>query len=98
MSTPTQEDTGASIVKTEGVLGGKPRLAGHRISVLDVTELLEAGYSVSGAAEQLGITVDEVRAATRYFRRHRDELAELARRRREAHGALQGSGTDTTTD
>lgn len=98
MSSPTQEDPGASIVKTEGVLGGKPRLTGHRISVLDVTELLEAGYSVSGAAEQLDISVDEVRAATRYFRRYRDELAELARRRREPHESLQGSGTDATTD
>lgn len=71
MSTPTQEETGAFIVETEGVLGRKPRLAGHRISLLDVTELLEAGYSVSGAAEQFDISVDEVRAATRYFRRHR---------------------------
>lgn len=90
MSTPTQEDTGASIVRTEGVLGGKPRLAGHRISVLDVTELLEAGYSISETAEQLEITPDEVRAASRYFRRHRNEMAELARRRRETHEAPRG--------
>ena len=91
MSTPTQEDTSASIVKTEGVLGGKPRLEGHRISVLDVTELLEAGYSVSDTADQLEITPDEVRTASRYFRHHREEIAELQRRRREKHEELRRS-------
>lgn len=91
MSTPTQEDAGASIVKTEGVLGGKPRLDGHRISVLDVTELLEVGYSVPETADQLEITLEEVRAASRYFRQHRDEMTELQRRRRETHEELRKS-------
>lgn len=92
MSTPAQEDTGATIVKTEGVLGGKARLEGHRISVLDVTELLDVGYSVEETAQQLSITTDEVRAASRYFRHHREEITGAWLRRQDAHEEPRRSG------
>ena len=91
MGSPTSEDPLTAVVKTEGVLDGKPRLDGYRIGVLDVTELLEAGYSIPETADQLAITPEEVRAASRYFRRHRDEMVELRRRRREGHEELRRS-------
>lgn len=80
------------IVRTPGVLGGKPRLDGHRISVLDVIELLDIGYSIDGAAEQLGITSEEVRDASRYYRHHREEIDEMLARRYALHEELQSAG------
>lgn len=91
MSTHDHRDFDVEIVSSEGVLGGKPRLQGHRISVLDVTELLRMGYSVSEVGEQLSITPDEVRAAAQYYRMHKDDMAEYERQRRkkyDEHGEL----------
>lgn len=92
MSTPAKKDVAPSIVRTEGVLGGKPRLEGRRISVLDVTELLKAGYSIEETADELDITTDEVRDASRYYRRHSDEIAELEADREAVHEELRESG------
>ena len=69
------------ITKTEGVLGGKARVEGHRISVLDIVELLDTGYSTSEAAEELGLGYDEVQAALKYYRFHREEIEEQAQQR-----------------
>lgn len=82
----------AEIVSTDGVLGGKPRLKGHRISVLDVTEFLKAGYSIEETAEHLQITPKEVRAAASYYRTHREQMTELEQRRRERHEELSSEG------
>lgn len=92
MSTPAATDDEVSIVRTEGVLGGKPRLDGRRISVLDVTELLKAGYSIEEVATELEISDEEVRDAARYYRRHTDEIAELEARREAVHEELRTSG------
>lgn len=96
MSTPDQTEPSAEVVATEGVLGGKPRIKGHRISVLDIAELLDTGYSIAETAEQLEITEEEVRAATRYYRRHRSEMAEYAERRREVYEQLRDLSRDPT--
>lgn len=76
-------DEMADIVSTPGVLGGKPRLAKHRISVVDVVELLDDGYTVDEAAEALSVTTDEIEAAREYWEDHPDEIA-IQRREREA--------------
>lgn len=91
MSTTTEEDADGYIVKTDGVLGGKPRLTGHRLSVLDVVELLHAGYVTADIVKELSITPDEVHAARRYYEGHSEEMAELERRRREKHEELRRS-------
>lgn len=62
------------------MLGGKPRLEDHRISVLDVTGLLDAGYSIEEAADQLDITPEEVNAARQYYGDHPEEMERLERR------------------
>jgi uncharacterized protein (DUF433 family) len=91
MSTPTHGRSEAAIVTSEGVLGGKPRIAGHRISVLDVVELLDVGYSIEETAEQLQITTQEVREAAGYYRHHRSEIEALAERRQAKNDELRDS-------
>lgn len=83
MSTYDHRDLDAEIVASEGVLGGKPRLKGHRISVLDITEPLDTGHSITETAEQLGISEDKVRAASRYYRQHRADMVEYEEQRHE---------------
>ena len=78
----------AGIVTTEGVLGGNPRLKNHRISVLDVVEMLKVGYSASEAAEELHIEIREVQAALRYYRLHREEIEAQAQEREALHDQL----------
>jgi uncharacterized protein (DUF433 family) len=78
----------AEIVRTDGVLGGKPRLAGHRISVLQVADMiLDAGFSPEYVADQLGISLSEVHTALAYYYGNPDEMDEIRDRneRLEAH-------------
>jgi len=74
------------IVATPGVLSGQPRLEGERVAVLDVVEMLEAGYSLEETARELDLTTDDVREATSYYRTHRQELAEWKREREDVVG------------
>jgi uncharacterized protein (DUF433 family) len=63
------------IVATPGVLGGKPRIAGHRISVQDVAIWHERmGKSVDEIATEYDLTLGEVYAALSYFHDHREEI------------------------
>lgn len=81
--------TMAEIVATPGVLGGKPRLANHRISVVDVVELLDdVGYSVEESAEALEVTVEEIEAARGYWEEHPEEIAAQRRKREELYEEL----------
>ena len=74
------------IVSTEGVLGGKPRLAGRRISVLQVAEMvLDDGLTSEEVADQLGCTLAEVHAALSYYYDHPEEMKTL-REHRTARG------------
>lgn len=56
----------AKIVSTPGVFGGKPRLTGYRIAVVDIAEQLDVGQTVEKVAESLDITCEEVKAAREY--------------------------------
>jgi uncharacterized protein (DUF433 family) len=63
------------IVATPGVLGGKPRIAGHRISVQDVAIWHERmGKSVDEIATEYELTLGEVYAALSYYHDHREEI------------------------
>lgn len=77
------------IVSTPGVLGGKPRLKDHRISVVDIVELERGGHDVGEIAEQLRITPAEVEAAFEYRDEHPEEIEDLLRKRRKFHEELQ---------
>jgi len=70
------------IETTPSVLGGKPRLAGHRIRVLDIVVWHEKrGLSPDEIAELYpSITLADVHAALAYYFDHREEIeAELQR-------------------
>ncbi len=73
-----------TIVQTEDTLGGKPRLEGRRISVLQVAEMyIDAGKSPEIIADQLDIGLDEIHEALAYYYSHPDEMNELRERKRE---------------
>jgi uncharacterized protein (DUF433 family) len=74
------------IEKTPGVLGGKPRIAGHRIRVLDIVLWHEKrGLTPDEIVEMVypSITVADVHAALAYYFDHRQEIE--AEFEREAH-------------
>lgn len=67
------------VVKTPDVLGGDPRLEGHRISVLQVADLVLGGYGPEYVADQLGITLAEVHEAMAYYYNSPEEMDEIRR-------------------
>lgn len=88
------------IVATEDVLGGKPRLEGRRISVLQVAELvLDHGEDPATVSDQLDISLAEVHEALAYYydnldemetyRQRRDDLVEKLRTESEAPDAVE---------
>lgn len=79
----------ADIVTTPEVLGGKPRIAGTRVSVLDVVELVDAGWTTAEVARELEISKPDVQAARQYREEHSQEIEELVAKRRAAHRRLQ---------
>jgi uncharacterized protein (DUF433 family) len=63
------------IAVTPGVAGGKPRIAGHRITVEDVVVLHERfGRSPDEIAAEHGLTLADVHAALAYYFDHRVEV------------------------
>ena len=77
------------IVTTEDVLGGKPRLAGRRVSVLQVAELvLDAGDDPATVADQLDLSLAEIHEALAYYYANVDEMETQQRRREELVNSL----------
>ena len=65
---------------TPGVAGGKPRIAGHRITVQDVVVWHERlGLSADEIASEYGLSLAEVYAALAYYYDHREEIDRSAR-------------------
>ena len=62
----------AHIEITPGVAGGKPRIAGHRITVQDIAVWHEhMGHSVDEIAKDYDLTLADVHAALAYYHDHR---------------------------
>lgn len=77
------------IVRTEGVLGGEPRLEGRRISVVQIADMVrDAGHSVEHVADQLAISPAEVRAALDYYDAHPAEIDRVRARHEELEELL----------
>jgi len=65
---------------TPGVAGGKPRIAGHRITVQNIVIWHERmGLSADEIAAEYGLTLGDVYAALAYYYDHRAELDEAIR-------------------
>jgi uncharacterized protein (DUF433 family) len=79
----------ATVERTEGILGGEPRVVGTRIGVLDIYELVVVGgYSPADVADQLDCSLAEVYTALAYYREHPEEMRELRRERDETRATL----------
>jgi len=77
------------IVRTEGVLGGDPRIEGTRVGVLHVYELVvERDHSPADAADQLGVSLGEVYTALAYYHEHPETVREVRRRHADAEERL----------
>jgi uncharacterized protein (DUF433 family) len=60
---------------TPGVAGGKPHVAGHRITVQNIAVWHEhLGRSADEIAAEYGLTLAEVYAALAYYFDHREEI------------------------
>jgi uncharacterized protein (DUF433 family) len=65
---------------TAGVAGGKPRIAGHRITVQNVVIWHEwMGLSADEIAAEYGLTLSEVYAALAYYYDHCAEIDDSIR-------------------
>lgn len=79
----------SEIVTTEGVLGGGPRLDGHRISVIQVADMVIKGdHSPEYVADQLDVTLADVHTALAYYYDNPDEMAEIRQRHRKLEAEL----------
>ena len=60
---------------TPGIAGGKPRIAGHRITVQDVAIWSERmGQSADDIATEYDLTLAEIHAALTYYFDHQAEI------------------------
>ena len=63
------------IERTEGICGGKPRIAGHRITVHDVAVWHERlGWSVDQIASEYDLSLADVYAALAYYFAYREQI------------------------
>lgn len=73
-----------SVVRSDDVLGGRPRLEGTRISVLQVAELVvDAGESPETVADQLDISLADVHHALAYYYDNTEEMNDHRERQEE---------------
>ncbi len=74
-------DTIASHIDvTPGVAGGKPRIAGHRITVQNIVIWHERlGLSADEIATEYGLSLADVYAALAYYYDHREEIDRTVR-------------------
>lgn len=85
----------AEIVSTDDILGGKPRLAGHRISVLDIVDRHHEGRTPEEVASLYELDLGEVFTALAYYHENPEEMRawrehEAEQRRRLEREALGG--------
>ncbi len=70
----------AHIEATPGVAGGKPRIAGHRITVQDIVVWHERlGLSADEIATEYGLSLADVYAALAFYYDHREDIDQAIR-------------------
>jgi uncharacterized protein (DUF433 family) len=77
------------IVRSEGVLGGNPRIEGTRVGVLHVYELVVEGNNPpADVADQLDLSLAEVYSALAYYHEHPDEMRSVRRAEERSEASL----------
>lgn len=80
----------AHVTVTPGVAGGKPRIAGHRITVQDIAVWHERlGRSADEIATEYALSLADVYAALAYYYDHREEMDQAIRADEEFIAALR---------
>ena len=65
---------------TPGIVSGRPRIKGHRITVQNIAIWHERmGISVDEISAEYGLTLAEIHAALSYYFDHQDEINESIR-------------------
>ena len=70
------------IVRTPGVMGGEPRIVGHRIRVRDIVAARDLGGLIPeeiATSVYPELTLAEVYSALAYYEDHRDEITRATR-------------------
>lgn len=68
-------DLGSMIVRTPAILGGKPRIAGHRVGVHRIAGWWKVGLTVEEIGERLStLAPAEIHAALAYYHLNREEV------------------------
>lgn len=63
------------IVKSPGVLGGRPRIRGHRVAVHRIAGWWQLGFSIEEIAEKHStLAPAKIHAALAYYHLHRSEI------------------------
>lgn len=71
----TTVDIGKLIVTTPGICGGRPRIAGRRLSVQKIAVLYKRGLSPQEIAQEYeGLTLAQVHAALAYYYANTEEI------------------------
>jgi len=72
----------SDIVSEEGVMGGQPRIEGHRISVLQIVEWVhEEGLDPETVATEFDLDMADIYRALAYYYDNIDEMSTLRERR-----------------
>lgn len=85
----------AEIVRTDGVMGGQPRIEGRRISVLQIVEwTLEEELAPETVAAEFDLDLGDVYRALAYYYDNGEEMTERRKRRRRRIEAGKASALD----
>jgi uncharacterized protein (DUF433 family) len=82
----------AHIEKSPGVAGGKPRIAGRRITVQNIVVWHERmGKSVDEISAEYDLSIADIHAALAYYFDHREEIDESLRASNDLVASLRQS-------
>ncbi|WP_427162261.1 DUF433 domain-containing protein [Aliinostoc sp. HNIBRCY26] len=71
----TITDIGTLIVRTPGTLGGRPHIAGTRVSIQRVAAWYKMGLNAEEIVERMGnLTLVQVYASLTYYHANREEI------------------------
>jgi uncharacterized protein (DUF433 family) len=88
MATPSI-DIATHIVQSPDVLGGRPRIAGSRVSVQRIAAWYKMGLNAEEIHEQIGtLSLAQVYAALTYYHSNRDEIDRYLQEEKETYDRL----------
>jgi len=89
-------DIGTMIVETPGTCGGRPRIAGHRITVRLIAGFYRRGQSPEEiAANYESLSLAQIYVALAYYHANRDSLDRLFREEEEEENRLEMDSRST---